>query len=83
MNTIQEPNMTRVDFFAAHALQGLLANGQFTEETEDGGWVKLIQVDEFDENGNETGRKKTHCPLIELAWRLADMMERDREEMLW
>ena len=69
---------SRLDFFAAHALQGLLASGKFTQDTEDGEWAILDCQEECDADGNETGRKRRTARAVELAWRCADWMVRDQ-----
>ena len=69
---------TRMDYFAAHALQGLLASGQFTDEDHDGAgtgpWLSLDKNDEYDDAGNETGRQKTSVRAAEAAWVAACFM---------
>ena len=67
----------RLDLFAAHALQGLLASGQFTETDECGvEWGKLEHYEVTDENGAETGQKAARFMAVELAARLAECMVR-------
>jgi len=63
--------ISRRDYFAAHALQGILASGQFTES--DGGelWAKLERKIE-----PEPGESLYNVPAVELAWRMADWMIR-------
>jgi len=72
--------VSRVDFFAAAALQGLLASGQYTEENDEGNgelWCKLVCEKVYDDQGNDTGKTRNVCPAIELAWRMAEWMVRD------
>lgn len=71
---------SRKDYFAAHALQGLLASGKFTQLDEDGEEQSLTyQTPYYDEDGNDTGKKKFTLAAIELAWHLADRMIRDED----
>lgn len=75
--------MTLRDYFAAAALQGLLASGDFTAGPGyDGGqsWM-TSHLDEFDDETNERiheGRRKFDFP--EAAWRCADAMLAARKE---
>lgn len=67
--------VTRWDYFAAHALQGLLASGQFTEEQIVGErecgsmWVKVEKTVD-----REPGEPSCYIPALELARFIADRM---------
>ena len=75
--------MTLRDYFAAAALQGLLASGDFTAGPGydgDQSWM-TSHLDEFDDETNERihkGRRKFDFP--EAAWRCADAMLDARKE---
>lgn len=80
MNTkIEDGESARLDLFAAHALQGLLASGKFTEPDECGQeWAIIHKVELYDEAGVETGRMVGRADAVELAWRMAEWMIKER-----
>lgn len=67
----------RLDFFAAHALQGLLASGKFTVETEDGEWATMYNAAPLDDDGNDVG-VIMKSRAVELSWRIAEWMIKDQ-----
>lgn len=79
-----ESGMTLRDWFAGHALTGLLASGHFTlphqEEENDGAWMTFHEHP-WDENGEEIFPAKMRFDFPEAAWACADAMlaERNRK----
>ena len=75
--------MSLRDWFAGQALQGLLASGHFTHKPcgKDGAWM-VTHEDPYDEENGEKihhGRRKFDFP--EAAWKCADAMLKERNEM--
>ena len=74
--------ITLRDWFAGHALSGLLASGHFTLENDDkendGAWMTTHPFP-WDDDGAQSwaGRRKFDFP--EAAWRCADEMLRARK----
>jgi hypothetical protein len=71
--------LTIRDYFAAAALQGLLASGHFThdgnEYSDSGPWMTDHQI--TDEDDKLIGRG---LDVTEAAWKCADIMIRERKE---
>ena len=78
------PGMTLRDYFAAAALQGLLASGHFTHDSNEysdcGPWMTSHEDIYDDETGEPIHKGRTKFDFPEAAWRCADKMlaERDR-----
>jgi hypothetical protein len=75
--------MTLRDYFAAAALQGLLASGHFTtcrqdDSPEGDPWLELVE-DDFDDDGKELPFPKRRVAVAEAAWKAADAMLAERE----
>jgi hypothetical protein len=78
------PGMTLRDYFAAAALQGLLASGHFTtcrqdDSPEGDPWLELVE-DDFDDDGKELPFPKRRVAVAEAAWKAADAMLAEREK---
>jgi hypothetical protein len=79
-----QPGMTLRDYFAAAALQGLLASGHFTtcrqdDSPEGDPWLELVE-DDFDDDGKELPFPKMRVAVAEAAWKAADAMLAEREK---
>ncbi len=74
--------MTLRDYFAAAALQGLLASGHFTEESVEGdqAWMTTHEDPWDDETGEETHKGRRRFDFPEAAWKCADAMLAARKE---
>jgi hypothetical protein len=74
----QDEGMTLRDYFAAAALQGLLASGHFTTEADntDQAWLTTHECF-YDES--EERRQTRAFDFPEAAWRCADAMIEARE----
>lgn len=79
-----QTGMSRRDWFAGQALAGLLASGHFTypekQGPEDEPGVISATTPVLDDNGEETGKKKTHLLAVEQSAIVADFMLRELVE---
>jgi len=75
------PGMTLRDYFAAAALQGILASGHFTapSKNNDGAWMTIHEDPYDDETGEKIHKGRTVFDFPEAAWRCADAMIAARE----
>lgn len=73
----EQPGMTLRDYFAAAALQGLLASGHFThdgnEYSDSGPWMTTHKI--YDDDDKIVG---IGLDVTEAAWKCADIMIRER-----
>ena len=76
--------MTLRDYFAAAALQGLLASGHFThdghEYSDSGPWMTSHEDPYDDETGEEIHKGRMRFDFPEAAWKCADRMIKARKE---
>ena len=76
--------MTLRDYFAAAALQGLLASGHFThdghEYSDSGPWMTCHEDPYDDETGEEIHKGRMRFDFPEAAWKCADRMLAARKE---
>jgi len=72
------------DYFAAAALQGLLASGHFTHDgnqySDSGPWMTAHEDPYDDETGEETHKGRMRYDFPEAAWKCADAMLAARKE---
>lgn len=71
--------MTLRDYFAAKAMQGMLASGHFTTAAGDGDDSPWIALSTYDPTGEKKCTVTEFC-VIEASFRLADAMLAEREK---
>ena len=81
----EQPGMTLRDYFAAAALQGLLASGHFThdgnEHSDSGPWMTSHEDIYDDETGEPIHKWRRKFDFPEAAWKCADAMLAARKEV--
>lgn len=74
MNKRTKKINSRLDLFAAHALQGLLASGHFTNETEDG--PEVVKVSYLVDPDDRKSRR-WYFAAVEQARMIAENMVKE------